>query len=213
MASIEDFLEMFNNNDLDVEKYFGGYDVWFNMLKKRGLMGEVDPHNAAGSEVWQNEYFLWLYDNDRPNYYKWMQSILGDITVIDGKVYFEGDREDLARFFCDGSRYDMSRDTVEKILSGDGDIWDPYWDTTQDVYSDVIEELDKENLQTFKERIIEDLKGKQLSPETELMESIASEQGHDDYWELNTENVDIILKDSESMENLLDDELSDITSE
>ena len=212
MASIEDFLEMFNNNDLDVPTYFGDYKVWFNILKKRGLMGEVDPHNASHSEVWQNEYLLWLYDNDKENYYKWITQFLSDVVIENGVVYWEGDRSDLAELFCDGYRYDMSRETVESILSGE-DVFQPYDDTTDDVYRDVIEELDKENLQSLKERIIRELSGKQISPETEEMELIASEQGHDDYWEITPENVDRILSDAESMNSLLDDELSNIKSD
>ena len=67
---IEEFLEMFNNNDLDVKKYFNDYATWFSILKRRGLMGEVDPKNAVDSEEWQNEYLLWLYESDKENYYK-----------------------------------------------------------------------------------------------------------------------------------------------
>lgn len=212
MASIEDFLEMFNNNDLDVQTYFGDYKVWFNILKKRGLMGEVDPHNASNSEVWQNDYLLWLYDNDKENYYKWITEFLNDVIIENGVVYWEGNRSDLAELFCDGSRYDMSREFVESMLSGE-DVYQAYDFTTDDVYRDVIEELDKENLQSLKERIIRELSGKQISPETEEMELIASEQGHNDYWEITPENVDRILNDDESMNSLLDDELSDIKSD
>jgi hypothetical protein len=212
MASIEDFLEMFNNGDLDVPKYFGDYSVWFNVLKKRGLMDEIDPHNASDNEVWQNEYLLWLYDSNRENYYKWITQFLEDVIIEDGKAFWEGERSELSELFCDGSRYDMSRDTVSSILAGD-DVFEPYWDTTDDVYRDVIEELNKENLETFKERLLKELSNKQLSPETNEMELIASEQGHDDYWELTIQNVTRILDDEESMNSLLSDELSDIKSD
>jgi len=113
--SIEDLLEMFNNNDLDVEKYFNDYETWFNILKKKGLMGEVDPKNASNSENWQNEYLLWLYDNDREKYYKWMNEILADIVVEDKNVYWQGEREDLSGLFCDDRRDGPSRDTIESI--------------------------------------------------------------------------------------------------
>jgi hypothetical protein len=42
---------------------------------------------------------------------------------------------------------------------------------------------------------------------------IAAEQGHDDYWEITEDNVSRILDNSESMESLMDDELSDMKSE
>ena len=213
MANFEDFLEMFNNEELDVKKYFGDYQVWFNLLNKRGLIDDIDPHNAGDGDVWQNDYFLWLYNNDKPKYYYWMNKIMGDVIVEDGKAFWQGDRSDLAQLFCDGRRYDMSQDTVEKILSHEGDIWDSYSNTTDDVYRDVIEELNSKNIERLKEYIIDELKGKRLSPETEEMESIATEQGHNDYWEMNTDVVARIIDDEESMNSLLDDELPDLRSE
>jgi len=213
MANIDDFLEMFNNGDLDVKKYFGDYSVWFNLLKKRGLMDEVDPHNAwGGSEVWQNEYLLWAYEYDKPVFYHWIQKLLGDVEIENGKAYLVvKDRGELADLFCD-NRNDISQDTIKSILEGDYD-WDRYWDTTDDVYRDVIEELNKENLKIFKERILKELAGQQLSPETEEMELIAAEQGHNEFWELNSENVSRIVDDDKSIESLLDDELSDMKSD
>ncbi len=212
---IQDFLEAFNNGDLDVERYFRTYDNWFNLLKKKGLIGEIDPHNAVDNEVWQNQYLLWLYYNDRENFYKWVEKLLGDIEVDKEtkKVYWVGDREDLSELFCSGHRYDISQDTIKNILSDDGDWWESHWDTTDNVYRDVIDELNEKNLDRLKERIFDELKGQQLSPETEVMETIATNQGHPEYWEINSENVVAIIDDEESMNSLLDDELSDLKSD
>ena len=212
---IHDFLEMFNNGELDVEKYFNDYDTWFSVLKKRGLMDEIDPHNASDSEVWQNEYLLWLYENNKPLFYEWVEKFLGDVEIDKntGKTYWVGDREDLADLFCDNHRYDISRDTVRSILSDDGDWWEPYSETTDDVYRDVIDELDKQNIERLKEYIVETLKNKQLPPETEEMELIAAEQGHNDYWIMTPDVVTRIIDDKESMESLLNDELRDLKYE
>jgi hypothetical protein len=207
-------VEKFNNNDLDVQKYFNDYGTFFSILKKRGLMGEVDPKNASGSEDWQNEYLLWLYENDKENYYKWIPSLLDDVIFENGIAYLEiSDRGDLAKLFCDGNRYDLSRDTIETILSGDGDAYEPYWDTTQDVYSDVIEELTPENDKRLGEYIVNVLKGQQISADTDELQLIASEQGHPEYVEVSMENVKRIIDDKESMNQLLQDELADLKSE
>ena len=212
--SWDDMVEKFNNNDLDVQKYFNDYDTFFNILKKRGLMGEVDPKNADGGEHWQNEYLLWLYENDRENYYKWVPSLLDDVIFENGIAYLEiSDRGDLAKLFCDGNRYDLSRDTIETILSGDGDAYEPYWDTTQDVYSDVIEELTPENDKRLGEYIVNLLNGQQVSADTDELQLIASEQGHPEYVEVIMENVKRIIDDKESMNQLLQDELADLKSE
>ena len=212
--SWDDMVEKFNNNDLDVQKYFNDYGTFFSILKKRGLMGEVDPKNASGSEDWQNEYLLWLYENDKENYYKWIPSLLDDVIFENGIAYLEiSDRGDLAKLFCDGNRYDLSRDTIETILSGDGDAYEPYWDTTQDVYSDVIEELTPDNDKRLGEYIVNVLKGQQISADTDELQLIASEQGHPEYVEVSMENVKRIIDDKESMNQLLQDELADLKSE
>lgn len=207
--SISDFLEMFRNNDLDVEKYFNNYDTFFSLLKKKGLMDEVDPKDSSDGDDWENHYLIWLYNNDRPKFYQWVQDVLGDITIEGKEVFWEGDRDDLAELFCDGHRYDLSQDTVRNILKGE-DVFEAYWDTTDDVYRDVIEELTPENLEYFKKRVLEELSGKQLAPDTDEMELIASEQGHDDFFEVTEDNVSRLIDDEDSMNSLFRDELSDI---
>jgi hypothetical protein len=212
--SWDEIVEMFNNNDLDVEKYFNDYGTFFNILKKRGLIDEIDPKNATEGVIWQNEYLLWLYENDRENYYKWVAALLDDVIIENGKPYLEiADRGDLANLFCDGYRYDLSRDTIENILSGDGDAFEPYWDTTDNVYRDVIEELTPENDKKLAEYIVDMLKGQQISAETDELELIASEQGHPEYVEVNMENVKRIIDDEETMKELLDDQLSHLKGE
>ena len=65
-----DLVEKFNNGDLDVKQYFNDYETFFNILKKRGLMSEIDPNNATDGEEWQNEYLIWLYHNDKESFTK-----------------------------------------------------------------------------------------------------------------------------------------------
>ena len=213
VMDIDDIIERFNNNNFDVERYFNDYETFFNMLKKRGRMGDIDPNGADNAEYWQNEYLLWLYDNDKENYYKWIQTLLNDVVIEDGKAYLElSDRGDLARLFCKNDRNGLSRDTIEEVLNGDSS-WEPYYDTTDNVYRDVIEELTPENDKTLQEYIVNDLKGEQISPETSELELIASEQGHPEYVEVNMENVKRIIDDEETMNELLKNQLGDLKSE
>jgi len=215
MADIQNFLDQFNDGDLEVKKYFNDYHTFFSILKKRGLLNDLDPIQGSGSEDWQNEYLLWLYDNDKPKYYYWMEKILSDIEVDQEskRIYWVGPREDLADLFCDDRRNGLSRETVANLLSSDSDIWEPHWETTDNVYRDVIDELNEKNLAILKNYIIENLSELELSPETDEMQLIASEQGNNDYWKINSENVSRIIDDEESMNSLLDNELSDLKSE
>lgn len=215
MSDIQNFIDQFNDGELEVKKYFNDYQTFFSILKKRGLLGDLDPIRGSGSEDWQNEYLLWLYDNDKPKYYFWVEKLLNDIEIDSDtyKVYWVGPRQDLADLFCDNRRNELSRETIANLLSSDSDIWDHHWETTDDVYRDVIDELDEKNLAILKNYIIEKLSGLELSPETDEMQLISSEQGHNDYWVVNSENVSRIIDDEESMNSLLGDELSDLKSE
>ena len=211
--TVEDFLEMFNDGDLDVIlKYFSDYETFFSILERRGLMSEIDPINGAYSDDWQNSYFIWLYQNHKEKFNYWVTKIFDDVEIVNGEAYLViSDRGELSRLFCD--HRDVGRKTIENILSTDSDWFEYFYDSTNDVYNDVIEELNPKNIERLKERIVDELKDQELSPETEVMEDIANEQGHPEFWTITPENVTRIIDDEESMNSLLDDELSDLRSE
>jgi hypothetical protein len=208
-----DIVEKFNNGDLDVVKYFNDYETFFSVLKKRGLMSEIDPNNATDGEEWQNEYLIWLSHNDKEAFTKWTLSLLNDVVFKDGVYYLDtDDRSDLAKLFCDRGRNDISRDTIESILSGESD-WEPYWDTTNDVYKDVVEELNEDNLKRLKEYIVEALEGLWIEPETDILSEIAEEQNNPSQARITYDNVDRVVNSEETMNYLFENELQDLKSE
>jgi hypothetical protein len=208
-----DLVEKFNNGDLDVVRYFNDYDTFFKILKKRGLMGEIDPKNATDGEQWQNEYLIWLSENDKESFYKWIPMLLNDVIIKDGVAYLDtNDRGDLAKLFCN-NRNDISADTIETILSGDGDAWDPFWDTTDDVYRDVIEELDDDNLKHLGEYIVDSLKDVGIEPETDILYEIAEEQGNPEEVRITYDNVGKVIGSEETMKFLFNNGLEDLKSE
>ena len=211
---ILDLVNDFNNGDLEVEKYFNDYETFFNVLKKRNLMHLIDP-TGQDSESWQNEYLIWLYGYDKLQFRKTVVNLLNSDLEIDeeGNIFLStNDRGSLSRLFCDG-RNDISRDTIEQILSGEGDVWEPYWDTTDDLHRDVIEELTPENDKRLQEYIVDTLKDVKIQPETEELELIASEQGHPEYVIVSSDNVKRIVDDKETMEYLFENGLEDLESE
>lgn len=210
--SVEDIVELFNDGNLDVKLYFGGYENFFSFLEKSGSLGLVDPVNAPDADIWENEFLLWQLKNDKPGFLKNIDRILGDIKVENGKVYLTGESlGDFSNLFCN-HRNTMSPDRIEELLDGESDF-DFFNDTTDDVYRDVIEELTPKNIQRLYDYIVKTLEGKQISPETEVLEIIAEEQGHPEYVIVDTQSVIKIVDDEETMNFLLDDELSDLKSE
>lgn len=204
---IDEVIELFNDTELDVEKYFNDSETFFKIMEKRGRIDDLDLEN----NYMENDYLAYLSETNGEKFVQEVQKQISDVR-FDGEVPVLqlNDASDLAKLFC-VSRNDISQDTIREILLGEAD-WDRYWDTTDDVYRDVIEELNEENLKYLYSYIVKTLEGVQIEPETELLEDIANVQ-NSEFVTINEKNVDSIVKDSETMGYLLDRDLSELDSE
>ena len=212
----EKILVTFNDEGWDsLEPFFGKFENFYNYLKKYGVLNQLSLKEIP-DELY-NEYAYYLMQ-EYPDYV--VNYIVGnDLTDIEkkGDEYYLRlrDREEVSDFFRDGRYRDASPRDIVKSVMGE-DWWEPYYDTTDDVYRDVVEELNEENLQYFKQRVLKELEGVQIDLDgtsSDEMEEIASEQGHDDHFFVTPENIDRIVDDSDTMENLLEYHLYDIRSD
>lgn len=204
---MDEIIDLFNDTELDIERYFNDSDTFFKIMDKRGLIDRLDLEN----NYMENDYLLYLAENNTEKFRQEVQKQISDVR-FDGEtpVLELNDITKLAKLFCE-NRNDISQDTIEGILSGEYD-WDRYWDTTDDVYRDVIEELNEENLKHLYNYIVNNLQGVQVEPETELLGEIASQQ-NTDYATINMENVVSVVNNSETMGYLLDHDLEELDSE
>ena len=204
---IDEVIELFNDTELDVNKYFNDSETFFKIMEKRGRIDDLDLEN----NYMENDYLLYLSETNTEKFREEVAKQISDVR-FDGEVpVLElNDASDLAKLFCSG-RNDISQDTIGEILLGEAD-WDRYWDTTDDVYRDVIEELNEENLKYLYEYIVKNLEGVQIEPETELLGEIASSQ-NTEYATITMVNVEYVVRDSETMGYLLDNDLSELDSE
>ena len=204
---IDEVIELFNDTELDVNKYFNDSETFFKIMEKRGRIDDLDLEN----NYMENDYLSYLSETNGEKFVEEVQKQISDVR-FDGEVPVLqlNDAGDLAKLFC-VSRNDISQDTIREILLGEAD-WDRYWDTTDDVYRDVIEELNEENLKYLYSYIIKNLEGVQIEPETELLEDISNVQ-NSEFVTINEKNVESIVKDSETMGYLLDRDLNELDSE
>jgi hypothetical protein len=213
---IHELIEMFNEGDTDFIQYVNNIETFLKIVNKRGLLDELDPDGKL-AEDYQNELLLFYYENNTEKFWEYVLKYLGDVELVNGEAYLVVNSQgELAELFCDGNRNDLSKDTVESLLSGEYDShsygWSSY-DLTDNLYRDVFEELTKENLLRLKEYIIKSLEGQQVNPHTELLEDYAQQQGHPEYVIIDQSNIDQVVDNSETMDELLDNELSDLKGE
>ena len=204
---IDEVIELFNDTELDVNKYFNDSETFFKIIEKRGRIDDLDLEN----NYMENDYLAYLSETNGEKFVEEVQKQISDVRFDNEVPVLQlNDAGDLAKLFC-VSRNDISQDTIREILLGEAD-WDRYWDTTDDVYRDVIEELNEENLKYLYSYIIKNLEGIQIEPETELLEDIANVQ-NSEFVTINEKNVESIVKDSETMGYLLDRDLNELDSE
>ena len=204
---IDEVIELFNDTELDVNKYFNDSETFFKIIEKRGRIDDLDLE----TNYMENDYLLYLSETNTEKFREEVAKQISDVTFGgEVPVLQLNDASDLAKLFCAG-RNDISQDTIREILLGEAD-WDRYWDTTDDVYRDVIEELNEENLKYLYSYIVKNLEGVQIEPETELLGEIASSQ-NTEYATITMVNVEYVVRDSETMGYLLDNDLSELDSE
>lgn len=213
---IEEIIDEFNNgNSKLITKFFGDYETFFKFLSNNDLLYEIDPTSGAEYELWANEFLLSLYKDGKIELFnKWVSQILDDVEFYNDKPFLEiKDLMYLSGWFCDDRS--NSREWAENILSGEYD-YDYYdstsWMKTDDLYDYVIRELNITNLNKLKSRILKELDGSQIEPETELLEDLVDEESSS-YVNINSSNIDMILKDHTTMTYLLSNYLVDIKSD
>jgi len=194
---LDDVIEEFNSGNANSLIYFNDdVQLFFNYLKSIGRFQDIDPR-GHGSEDWQNEYLIYLYEENKPEFYRWCNEILSDIDIVDNIIYCVSDADDLSSIFCDGRGY--SRETIKQALSGDLE-WDWHGGYDIDIFDNVIDDLSPENVKKLKEIIIRELNGKEIVTD-------------DGDISVTHQNIDEIFKDEDIMKSILDDELSELEQE
>ena len=209
VMDIQEIIELFNDGDLDINTYFNDSETFFKIMTKRGVIDELDLED----QYMVNDYLFYLSQHNTEKFVEEIQKYLSDVVFEPGKepilqVY---DRGDLAKLFCD-SRNDISRDTIGEILEGDY-AWDQYWDTTDDVYHDVIDELNEENLSYLSSYMLKNLDGQGIEVDEDSPDLLQDYANDEDIFYLTPENVRDIISDDESMNFLMDNHLDELRGE
>ena len=139
---------------------------------------------------------------------------LSDVIYKDDGYYlYLRDREDLAELFYGGGRDTSARDVAKAVL-GEDDMWDRWGNTTDDIYRDVIEELNPENIELLKKYILDRLTNWKIEVDDETPDLFQNYVKEDGFFYLTPENVGDVIGDEESFMYLIDnDYLGDLSGE
>ena len=193
---MEKYIDQFLDDDLDIETTFNDYGTFFNMLNRRGLIYKLE--NYEGENI--NHFLIWLFNTDKQEFRRKVVSYLSGDLVIDesGNISLDvNDLEDLSYLFCKNSRI-SSRETVRSILNGEYDSDLGGYSATDDVYRDVIRNLNPKNYAILRKYIVDSLEGVEIST--------------DEFEFIDDSNVDEAIRDEDTMNSLLDNELYELNS-
>jgi len=211
-----ELLDEFNEGNWDeVGSYFNDdFSLFLDYLEKNGLEGELDYENV--DDDWQNIVLLYKLEKYPEETLKYIcDNIITDVYPMDGGYYlYLRDRTELAVLFNNSGRDTTPRDVAENVLGEDW--WDPFWDTTDDVYRDVIDELDEQNLQHLANYIVKNMGNQDLSLDDyddALFHQFSEEQGTEGFFKITSENVMELINDEEAMKELFQKDLDELKNE
>jgi hypothetical protein len=190
----------------------------FDFIAENGFLEGIGYDDLE--DTVKNYYLLWMMNKDTNSALKYIcDDILTDVVIRDDGFWLRlRDREELADFFRSSSRrsdYDL-QDIAKQVLGDGGLDYGWYSDTTDDVYRDVIEVLNEQNLHHLANYILENIGNRDLSTndyDSDFFEELAQVQARDGVFQITQDNVMSLIKDKESMEELMQKDLSDLEGE
>ena len=209
-------LDEFNDGNWDeVGAYFNeDFNLFLDYLTKYGLDSEIDYDNI--DDEYKNLLLLSNLEKNPTETLKFItdQLIMDVYPMKDGYYLYVKDRTELADLFKTYGRDTSPYDVAKNVLGED--YWEPYWETTNDVYRDVIEELNDENLKHLEGYILKQIGNQDLNVEdyqSDFFDELAETQNREGFFRITENDVMGLIKDEESMNELLDGDLEELKSE
>ena len=201
-SSSEDILLGYFNDDIR---------VLISFLEDRDLMKYINLDSNIVDDVNIDRFIYSRLRTDKESTLDYiLDNFISDVTKEGSDYYLRlRDSEEISNFFEGGGRT-SSRYIVSQIFS-DNDFFEPFDNTTNDIYNDVIQNLNPKNKDLLCNYINDELLDSMIPASTELLEEIAEREGTGDYLSLNVDIIYEILEDEDSTNAVLD-EVPDIES-
>jgi hypothetical protein len=193
---------------------YSDFKECLEFLDQIDLVGNLDYEEVE--EEFRNTILLYQLEKDTEKTLNFVcDNLITDVYFINGEYcLLVKDREELADLFEDGGRNTTSRDAAKAVLGED--MWDPFWDTTDNVYRDVIDDLDESNINALAHYIVKNIGGQEFSLDdydNKLFQEFSEEQGTEGFFQITSENVMELIKSEGAMKEMLKQDLSDLRGE
>ena len=208
------YVEEFNRGEINnLVDIFGDINSVLRFFKTKNLIHLIDPFIG---ELEDEQLELLDYMINTLGSEEVLQKCIKQLSDIvqkeDGYYLKMGDREDLSVLFDDRGR-DVTTSQIATSVLGE-DSWHPYDDTTDDVYRDVISELNPNNVNLLKTYILDRLTNWKVEVDDDspdLFQNFVDDEG---VFYLESDNVGDVIGDEESMNYLMNEGyLEDLESE
>lgn len=239
---IDDFIKEFNSDGFDgsVQKFFGKPKSFLMFVAKNKRQGDIDI-TVLDSELFNDdEFFDWLeqnqylenvdynnlYDDVKNKYLAWRlakdpdatlsficDNLITDVEMRGNEFWlYLRDREELADFYKSYSR-DYSPEDLAKSIFSDDDFYERFHDTVNDIYDDVIGELNDENIIRLGDVILKNIGNQDLNVEdyeSDFFHELAEVQARDGFFQITSDDIKGLIDDEEAMKELLNGDLEDL---
>ena len=209
------------SNRLDISsiswREFEENENLFDFLAENGFLDNVD-YDSLDDDLKNYYLYWWLNENPGECLQYISGGILSDVEIRGKGEYWLRlrDREELVVFFDDTGRDVTSRDLAKGIFEEDDSWYERFWDTTDNVYRDVIDELDDSNLQVLATRILKEIGNQDLNIEdygSDFFHELMKQQSREDFFQITDDVIYDLIKDQEAIEELLDGDLGELKGE
>ena len=211
---LQEYIDEFNNGEMDdLLKIFGSMGQILTFFQKQNILDDIDPFDDELSD-YQLEILNFNLNvlKDKETLRVCVSKLDDIVTKDDGYYLYIKDREDLAELFKDYSRDTSARDVAKMVLGEDMD-WDRWGNTTDDVYRDVIEELNPANIELLKKHMLDVLTNLKIEVDDDTPD-LFNNYSEDGVFYLTPENVGDVVGDEESFMYLIDnDYLGDLSGD
>ena len=203
---VNDLIDDIHSGDIEeVLNIFGGsMEGLLYFLKKKGELDSIDPFDDSLEEYQSKILYTMLIDLGETEVMDYIISrISSDITKEGDKDYYltlDG-LDEFAEFFSD-SGDPNDRNVVKDVM--DEDFFEAFGYIDTDFYSDVIENLNEENIKSLKSMMIGNNVEAIVDDEapTELLYQLSEEQ-KSNMVQIDSNNIDRIFNDEETLKYVI----------